>query len=195
MQGLCTVQQRYTKNLLEDKATTPFGTGHRQEYGAQVSGGSDQLRYFVSGTWEGERGPLKMPDSEVDSILRIRNMTTIPPNQRYPNQLKRTGLRGNFNVTLNPKTELAISSGLITMDNLLPQTGDNLQGVIGSALFGTANPAAPSQWGFAPPRQGFSKEVTRSQHQFTNSANVNWRPVELDSDAAIVGLDYIVVDR
>jgi TonB-linked SusC/RagA family outer membrane protein len=192
VQELCTVQQRYTKNLLEDKATTPFSTGHRQEYGAQVSGGSDQLRYFISGTWEGERGPLKMPDSEVDSLLRIRGVSTIPPNQRNPNQLKRTGLRGNFNFTLNPKTELAISSGLITMDNLLPQTGDNLQGVIGSALFGTANPAAPNQWGFAPPRQGFSKEVTRSQHQFTNSANVNWRPISWIQTRATVGLDYIV---
>ncbi|MBW8838303.1 MAG: carboxypeptidase-like regulatory domain-containing protein [Gemmatimonadetes bacterium] len=63
VQNLCTVQQRYTKNLLEDKATTPFGTGNRQQYGAQVSGGSDQLRYFVSGTWENEIGVLKMPDS------------------------------------------------------------------------------------------------------------------------------------
>jgi TonB-dependent SusC/RagA subfamily outer membrane receptor len=192
VQGLCTVQQRYTRNLLEDKETTPFGTGHRQEYGAQVSGGSDQLRYFVAGTWEGERGVLKMPDSEVDSLLRIRNVTTIPPNQRDPNQLTRTGLRGNFNFTLNPKTDLAISSGLITMNNLLPQTGDNLQGVVGSALFGTANPAATNQWGFAPPRQGLSKEVTRDQHQFTNSATANWRPISWIQTRGTVGLDYLM---
>jgi TonB-linked SusC/RagA family outer membrane protein len=192
VQGLCTVQQRYTRNLLEDKATTPFGTGHRQQYGAQVSGGSEQLRYFVSGTWEGEIGVLKMPDSELDSLLRIRNTTSIPRNQRLPNQLTRTGLRGNFNVAMNPKTDLAISSGLITMNNLLPQTGDNLQGVVGSALFGTANPAATNVWGFAPPRQGFSKEVTRAQHQFTNSANANWRPVDWIQTRATIGLDYIL---
>ena len=94
MQGLCTVQQRYSRNLLEDKETTPFGTGNRQQYGAQVSGGSDQLRYFVSGTWENEIGVLKMPDSEVDSLLRIRNTTSIPRDQRLPNQLTRTGIRG-----------------------------------------------------------------------------------------------------
>jgi hypothetical protein len=78
------------------------------------------------------------------------------------------------------------------MSNLLPQTGDNLQGVVGSALFGTANPAATNQWGFAPPRQGFSKEVTRTQHQFTNAANANWRPVDWIQTRATVGLDYIL---
>src|SRR5690349_11378057 len=192
VEGLCTVQQRYTRNLLEDKATTPFGTGHRQQYGAQVSGGSDQLRYFVSGTWEGEIGVLKMPDSELDSLLRIRNTTSIPRNQRLPNQLTRTGLRGNFNIAMNHQTDLSISSGFITMNNLLPQTGDNLQGVVGSALFGTANPAATNVWGFAPPRQGFSKEVTRGQHQFTNSAAANWRPVDWIQTRATVGLDYIL---
>ncbi len=192
VQGLCTVQQRYTKNLLEDEETTPFGTGNRQQYGAQVSGGSDQLRYFVSGTWENEIGVLKMPDSELDSLYRIRNTTSIPRDQRLPNQLTRTGIRGNFNVTMTPKSDLAISSGLTTMSNLLPQTGDNLQGVVGSALFGTANPAATNQWGFAPPRQGLSKSVTRTQHQFTNSANANWRPVDWIQTRATVGLDYIL---
>ena len=191
VQGLCTVQQRYTKNLLEDKATTPFGTGNRQQYGAQVSGGSDALRYFVSGTWEGEVGVLKMPDSELDSLYRIRNTTSIPRDQRLPNQMSRTGIRGNFNVQMTQQADLAISSGINVMSNLLPQTGDNLQGVIGSALFGTANPAAPNQWGFAPPRQGFSKSVTRDQNQFTNSANANWRPVDWIQTRATVGIDYI----
>ena len=191
VQGLCTVQQRYTRNLLEDKETTPFGTGNRQQYGAQVSGGSDQLRYFVSGTWEGEVGVLKMPDSELDSLYRIRNTTSIPRDQRLPNQMSRTGLRGNFNVTMTPKSDLAISAGMNTMSNLLPQTGDNLQGVVGSALFGTANPNVPNVWGFAPPRQGFSKSVTRTQNQFTNSANANWRPVDWIQTRATVGIDYI----
>ena len=192
VQGLCTIQQRYTKNLLEDKATTPFGTGNRQQYGAQVSGGSDQLRYFVSGTWESEIGVLKMPDSELDSLYRIRNTTSIPRDQRLPNQMSRTGIRGNFNVAMTPQADLAISSGINVMSTLLPQTGDNLQGVIGSALFGTANPAAANQWGFAPPRQGFSKSVTRSQNQFTNSANANWRPVDWIQTRATVGIDYIM---
>jgi TonB-linked SusC/RagA family outer membrane protein len=192
VQGLCTLEQRYSRNLLEDESTTPFGTGHRQQYGAQVSGGSDQLRYFFSGTWENEIGVLKMPESELDSLLRIRNTTSIPRDQRLPNQLTRTGLRGNFNVALNPQADLVLASGFNKMSNLLPQTGDNLQGVIGSALFGTANPAATNVWGFAPPRQGFSKEVTRTQHQFTNSANANWRPVSWIQTRATVGLDYIL---
>ena len=34
--------------------TTPIGTGHRQQYGLQVSGGSETVRYFTSGEWEGD---------------------------------------------------------------------------------------------------------------------------------------------
>src|SRR5207248_7152912 len=158
---LCTVQQRYVRDLLGDKSTTPFGTGQRQNYGAQVAGGTENLRYFVSGTWENELGVLKMPDSEVDSLIRIRGTPSIPRWQRLPNQLAKTGLRGNFGVPLGSTADLNISSGFITSSTLLPQTGDNLLGVIGTGLFGTANPAATSAWGFAPPRQGLAKAVTR----------------------------------
>src|SRR4030095_11079655 len=110
---------------------------------------------------------LKMPDRELDSLHRIRNTTSIPRDQRLPNQLTRTGIRGNFNVAMTSQADLAISSGINVMSNLLPQTGDNLQGVIGSALFGTANPNATNQWGFDPPRPGLFKSVTRPQHHFT----------------------------
>src|SRR6185436_15653593 len=61
-----------------------------------------------------------------------------------------------------------------------------------SSLFGSADPAKPNQYGFAPPRQGLSKEVTRNQHQFTNSATANWRPLGWLQTRATLGLDYIV---
>ena len=38
--------------------------------GAQVSGGTESMRYFVSGTWENEIGVLQMPDAEIDSVMK-----------------------------------------------------------------------------------------------------------------------------
>ena len=192
VQGLCTVQQRYKRNLLADKETTPFGTGVRQNYGAQVSGGGDFLRYFVAGAWEDETGVLKMPDSELDSLLRERGTSSIPRNQRTPNRLTKTSLRGNFGVPLGANGDLTLSSGFVSAFNLLPQTGDNLNGVIGTGLFGTANPAATNAWGFATPRAGFSKEVTRGSRQFINSATATYRPLSWITTRATLGLDYLV---
>src|SRR5205085_10221205 len=52
-------------NLLKTEGFTPITTGHRDEYGMNASGGSEQVRFFVSGALENEIGPLKMPDFGV----------------------------------------------------------------------------------------------------------------------------------
>lgn len=189
--GVCTLTQQYSRNLLMDPETSPFKTGDRQAYGAQVSGGTDQIRYFVSGTWENEIGVLQMPDAEIDSLKRIRSVSTIPRWQRLPNQLAKTSLRGNFGMPVWGNGDLNLSSGFISSSNILPQTGDNLYGVIGSGLFGTANPVASQAWGFASPGQAFSRATTRDVRQFINSASASWRPKEWLTGRAIVGLDFM----
>jgi outer membrane receptor protein involved in Fe transport len=87
--------------------------------------------------------------------------------------------------------DLSLSSGFISSSNIIPQTGDNLYGVIGSGLFGTANPAAPNAWGFATPGQAFSRATTRDVRQFINSISANWKPRDWLATRAIVGLDFM----
>ncbi|MBK8060833.1 MAG: TonB-dependent receptor [Gemmatimonadetes bacterium] len=87
--------------------------------------------------------------------------------------------------------DLSPSSGFISSSNIIPQTGDNLYGVIGSGLFGTANPAAPNAWGFATPGQAFSRATTRDVRQFINSISANWKPRDWLATRAIVGLDFM----
>ncbi|MBK6843301.1 MAG: SusC/RagA family TonB-linked outer membrane protein [Gemmatimonadetes bacterium] len=189
--GVCTLTQQYSRNLLMDAETSPFKTGNRQSYGAQVSGGTESLRYFVSGTWENEIGVLRMPDAEVDSLIASRGTPSIPRWQRLPNQLAKTSLRGNFGMPVWGNGDLSLSSGFISSSNIIPQTGDNLYGVIGSGLFGTANPAAPNAWGFATPGQAFSRATTRDVRQFINSISANWKPRDWLATRAIVGLDFM----
>jgi TonB-linked SusC/RagA family outer membrane protein len=193
--GQCTVTQTYTKNLLEDPVTSPIGVGQRQQYGVQVKGGSDVARYFISSDWEQEYGLLRMPGSEIDSLIKERGTPTIPQEQRIPNQLDRRNFRVNLGVQLAPNAELTLNSGFMNAWNLLPQTGDNLQGVIGSALFGNPNPALSNQWGFAPPSQGFAKRVSRSTNQFLNSATLGWRPSSWLATRATVGVDWMAYDN
>ena len=74
------VQDSVTQfNLFNDPQTTPLGTGHRQQYGVQVSGGSDAVRYYVSGEWEDEVGQAKMPQFAVRAA--------VPPTETAPETL------------------------------------------------------------------------------------------------------------
>ena len=113
---------------------------------------------------------------EIDSLTTLRGTESIPRWQRLPNQLAKTSLRGNFGMPVWGNGDLQLSSGFISSSNIIPQTGDNLYGVIGSGLFGTANPAASNAWGFATPGQAFSRATTRDVRQFVNSASANWKP-------------------
>ncbi|MCC6773074.1 MAG: SusC/RagA family TonB-linked outer membrane protein [Gemmatimonadaceae bacterium] len=193
--GDCTITQAYSRNLLEDAATTPIDRGQRQQYGAQVSGGTEAARYFISADWENELGLLRMPAAELDSLFKERGVTNIPRDQRIPNQLTKSSLRANLGVQLSPQADLSVSSGYVNSYNLLPQTGDNLQGVIGSGLFGNPNPALANQWGFAPPSQGFAKSVSRYTNQFLNSATAVWRPTSFLSSRATLGMDWMAYNN
>src|SRR5439155_1183672 len=76
-------------NLFKDPDATPLGTGYRQQYGLQVSGGSDVTRYFVSGEWEDERGLLRMPAFAWNRLVSARGISAVPYEQYRPNALTR----------------------------------------------------------------------------------------------------------
>ena len=50
----------------------PYKAGLRQQYGASVSGGSEQVTYYVSGEYENEVGPFRLPQAEYDSVPGAR---------------------------------------------------------------------------------------------------------------------------
>ncbi|HEX9165076.1 MAG TPA: SusC/RagA family TonB-linked outer membrane protein [Gemmatimonadales bacterium] len=189
--GLCQIAGLSSLNVFESEKYTPLRTGFRQQYGAQVSGGTDAARYFVSADWENILGTIKMPEGEVDYLKEQRGVSSIPDNQANPSELTKASIRANVSASLGNNADVAISTGYINTNNLIPQTGDNLQGVFASALYGTANPDAPAPWGFARPAYGLSLTSYRISDHFTPSATVNWRPVQWLTGRATAGMDYL----
>ncbi|MEW5918047.1 MAG: TonB-dependent receptor, partial [Gemmatimonadota bacterium] len=190
----CSVEQTYKRNLLEDPETSPIGTGERQQYGAQVLGGSDGVRYFLGADWEDELGVLRMPNAERDSLYVERGVDDLPRRQEIPNQLRKTSLRSNLGLTLSHMAELNVSAGFGHGYNLLPQTGDNIQSVLASAMTGIPNPALRNVWGFAPPRDVFSKSVARTSNQLTNGATLLYRPKDWLDTRTTLGMDWLQYD-
>ena len=187
--GQCTIDQLYTRNLLTEPEYSPIKNGYRQQYGAQVSGGNN-VRYFVSAEWENETGVVQMPRISREFLYEERGTDVIPEEQLYPNELNKVNLRANLTADVRDNMDLNVSMGVVKSDLYLPQTGDNLEGIYGTAIFGTANPDAPSPFGFAPPDQNFAHIVWRENDRFINSGRLNWRPTDFVTAHATVGLDY-----
>ncbi len=116
-------------NLFKDPDATPLGTGYRQQYGLQVSGGSDVTRYFVSGEWEDERGLLRMPAFAWNRLVSARGISAVPYEQYRPNARRGTHVRANVQANLTPKIDLAVQTGFISSSQRLPQTDNNTVGL------------------------------------------------------------------
>jgi TonB-linked SusC/RagA family outer membrane protein len=191
--GQCQIEQLYRLSLMDDEATTPFGTGARSQLGASVSGGSELLRYFVSGESEREMGLVKMPSREVD-YLRAERGTDVPFEQRRPNELKKTN--GRVNVSANPNSELSlnVASTFIRNDIRLPQLGDNFQSMITSPLTGSANPAvfaATGGYGFSRPADAMGEVTYRRNTHYITSGNATWQPLSWLTARSTAGVDYL----
>jgi len=189
--GGCTIQSLHHLNLMRDEPYRALKTAYRYQYGAQVSGGTDAARYFVAAEFEDQEGLFKMPKAEIDFLNQVRGDVPIPSEQLEPNHLRKINLRSNLNASLSSKADVSLSLGYTNNDNLIPQTGDNLEGILATSTYGTANPSAPQPYGFARPAFGFSNTIYRKSNHFIQSGTANFRPTNWLSTRATVGLDYI----
>jgi TonB-linked SusC/RagA family outer membrane protein len=192
--GTCQIDQLHKLSLLEDGRTTPFTMGNRTQTGASVAGGTEAMRYFVSADYERELGVMKMPDLEVDYLRAERGTSGIPFEQRRPNELKMFSGRINLSATPTPPLTLNVSSAYIDNDVRLPQTGDNFQGVLTSALTGSANPAlyaATGGYGFSRTADALGEVTWRRNTHYINSATASWQAKSWLTARSTVGLDYL----
>ncbi len=195
--GVCQVEQRYKLELMNEPGTTPFTTGFRNQVGASVAGGTDVMRYFVSAESELETGVLKLSDVESDFLATKRGLGSaaeLPHSQVRPNHFNKYNFRINLNASPRSNLEVAVSSGFVVNNIRLPQTGDNFQSMIGTALFGSANPAVfatTAGYGFSRPANSVGEETYKKNDHFINSATVNWRPFSWLSSRGTFGIDYL----
>jgi TonB-linked SusC/RagA family outer membrane protein len=192
--GQCQIDKLYVLDLLNDPATTQFGTGYRNQAGMSVSGGSETLRYFISGESELETGPVKLADAELAYLQAERGTDDIPRSQRWPNHFNKYNVR--LNLTANPRSnvDLALSSGFVVNNLRLPPQGDADVGLLQSGITGSADPqvfATTAGYGFGRPADIVGRQIFRKSDHFINSLTANWRPLSWLSSRGTFGLDYL----
>lgn len=147
--GDCTQATIASRNLLRDSDTSPLGTGVRQQYGGNVSGGVGGVTYFLSGEWENEDGVLPQ------------------------NDLEKVNLRANFGAVPRDNLSFNVSTGYVTSNGRLPQNDNN---TLGFHLNGLLGGTEPDSWFAFTPEELDAISVEQDLERFTGSASTSWDP-------------------
>jgi len=192
--GLCSIDSLTSYNVLMNPATAINGTGYREQTGLQVSGGSDQTQYFVSGEYEDEVGHVRMPSAEVSRIEQERVTDNLPSTQLRPNEVKKVSVRSNLQAQLRRNVDVSLKTGLVMANGRLPQNDNNVTGILPSGLFGKgffgARAGFGSSWGFSKPGEVFAVLAQQDITRFTGSFNTTWRPTSHLTNRLTIGLDH-----
>jgi TonB-linked SusC/RagA family outer membrane protein len=187
--NVCTREQLLSTNILEDSKFTPIGKGYRQQYGANVTGGTELVQYFFSGEFEDEIGTFALPDTDRVRLLNARKVSELPANVERPNTNRRISLRSNLSTHLRSNVDVQANIGYVSGKLRLPQNDNNVLGMLPSGYFGTTDTLGRSGWGFFAPGEIFSLERTQRIERFTGSGQVQWRPFNWLSGRGTVGYD------
>jgi TonB-linked SusC/RagA family outer membrane protein len=197
--GTCTPDSLRTYSPFHDPSATPLGTGYRSKFGANVQGGSETLRFFVSGEREDEMSVLKLPTFERQRLDSIG--TPIPDNVSRPNDQYKYSFRVNLNTSLSPRLDLGITSNLLHVNTRFTQESNATAG-IGSQIYGGAgyvNNGTVSGVTIPSPLHGyrawtpgytFQEGNEQRLNRIIAATNANWRPFSWMQNRANVGVDY-----
>jgi TonB-linked SusC/RagA family outer membrane protein len=147
---------------------SPFVRGTRTSLGLSVAGGGEQASYFVSGDLDRDWGVLE------------------------PNKFKRVGLRANLNAQLGSDLGIQVATNYASSRLEFPQNDNNILGVLGGALLGSAfdNPVSRGWLSGQTPEEVFALDVREDVERFLGSLSANWQAVSWLTIVGTTGVDY-----
>jgi TonB-linked SusC/RagA family outer membrane protein len=181
--------------------TDLFETGRQQVYSASVSGGGEQVNYFVSARFARDDGPMKQDRGPAQDVNRkIQSSATI---------------------TIFPRQRLSFRIGSLFTDtkHQLQQNGNNIYGVVSLGMFGkpeqgwcddidgdgqmdvssetygtsipvcegTGNPTG--QAAFMTPREALQQEAQMDTEHFNGNLTASYQATQDVDIEATFGLD------
>lgn len=167
----CPEDQLFTFNLYDieqERGNDVFQYGYNQGYSLGVRGGTDAIRYYLSGDWDDQEGIL---DYNTDD---------------------RKSIRANVGVLISEGLNLDVSTGYVTGDTRYLE-GTNESGDVWDQLMWAQGAflEGPTR-GYLnyTPEQLATIETTRQYKRFTGSATMTHNPWEWLTQRLIVGTDF-----
>jgi TonB-linked SusC/RagA family outer membrane protein len=199
-QKTCFLDSLTSFNVFSNPSSTAIRLGHRDQGGMNASGGSDQVRFFISGDLQNEIGPLHMPKFAQATLDTLGT----PPRDEWlnPEAFQQQSFRANLNASLSPKFDLNINAGFSNTNQRLPQVDNNTFSYLFSAL---NNPGFNhvglgykeignlgefrNGYGSFTPAQTFQDLSQNGTQRFIGSANGQWRPLAWMQNEGTAGVD------
>lgn len=152
-------------NPLESQFS-PFISGSRTLFGANVSGGSEVTKYFVSGDYASTHGV-------------------------YPNNFQnQNNVRANLQSAPSSNFDFGVNAGFLQSRTQLPQNDNNQNSPIASGYLGFPINNSTHGFSFYTPATAAQILTPLDVERFTGSANGNWRPLNWLTVTGIAGVDF-----
>jgi len=162
-----------TLNLIESEralGNDVFRSGHVQGYGAELTGGSDDLRYYMRLDYDDEEG--------------------FEPN----NGREQITARMNLELAAHPTLDVGANLGFLDGETRL--SGEVFRGIWPSLWGAQPTNEATRGWNGAPPEVWHeNEEFVGELHRFTGGLNLAHRPLDWLSHRVNVGLDVVQEDN
>ncbi len=196
----CTVDTTKSLNVLNTDSLSPLDRGSRNQYGAQVSGGNELLRFFFSGDVENETGPYKMPD------FSIRRLDSLGIGMRHewlrPEELQRENVRMNITAAISPKFDLTATAGFAKTDQHAPGANNGFfseeyQSMTGPGFIGPG-PGTSGKGTLGEDLHGYNSFVPSEMfaqvsqtgiQRIIGSVDAHWRPLPWLENQGLMGID------
>jgi TonB-linked SusC/RagA family outer membrane protein len=201
--GSCIKDSLRVYSPLHDPDATPLATGGRKAFGAAVSGGTETVRYYISGDRADETGTLSLPEFErrrFDSTGTVLHDWTD-----RPNALVKNSFRMNLNAAITPKLDFAVNAGYVNSEGRFSLESNATAG-LGSHLFGgpgyktngtvstsgTVAAAATPLNGYRAwtPAYTWQEKTGQGINRFIIGANGQYRPTSWLQVRGLIGNDY-----
>jgi len=199
--GACTLDSLTSFSVDMNPATTVIKMGHRNAFGMNASGGSDLVRFFISGDIQNEIGPLEMPKFAQQSLVDMG--TPVRDEWVHPEAFQSYSFRTNVGATLNPAFDVRVDAGFSNTNQRLPDLDNSIFDVplfsavanpgfnhdgLGYSETGTLGEFLNGYGSFSP-AQAFQHTHENGTQRFIGSANASWRPFAWMTNTGTAGLD------
>ncbi len=185
--GTCAVDSVTTWDPLNDPHYSIFGTGHRRKYDLSVTGGSDAVRYFLSGGLSSETGVLQMPDAFVPAA----NALGVPHSVFRPNADDQRSLRTNTAIQLGQTADLTVTGAYLSTYQQTPQAQQLYYGIFNTRpVRDSATAYGYGALSFYSPIYQFGALSATNTSRLTGGLTANWRPVPWFVGHSTVGVDH-----
>ena len=204
--GSCKMDSLTFSHQIRDSRYSPIATGKRSQYGMQINGGNDAIRFFVSGNLEDEIGPIKMPGLDVKYLDSTK--VGVRDEWMHPEALQHSNFRANLSGSFTPKLDMQVQSAFIKSDFRLPQVDNNVNsfyynaytnqghnyivnGTNGLNYSGISSIGEPLHgWAQFTPADIFQRTALEGVQRFIGSTTANWRPMAWLQNDGTVGVDF-----